>query len=273
MFGPLLEVEISTKVNAVVARSTFRSQNVQNTPTSDHFLEVEMSKKCTPLWREARVQVKMHSAGGKRGWLCRAPSAPSAPSAPFAPSAPSCAVSLCVAGVARIWHVWHWVGCGDALGLGGLCLAPIFARSAVCLAFVEHGVYIDKLYPIKSFIWRDFQYFSIVTLGCGSFARGLHRDTSLIVSYCHKSWLMPIRWGRFSCWFMMIQWWSCYLRTGPHAFQHHVGVLWTVDASAAWAVRYLFATPVMSSCHTGYGITIICVLRWYNWYESYNLTR
>ena len=70
------------KVHAVVARSTFPSQNVQNTSGSDHFwkfrcrksarhcgakhiskskctkhtnvgplLEVEMSKKCTPLWR------------------------------------------------------------------------------------------------------------------------------------------------------------------------------------------------------------------------------
>ena len=77
------------KVHAVVARSTFPSQNVQNTPTPDHFwklrcrksarrcgakhiskskctkhtnvgplLEVEMSKKCTPLWREAHFQVK-----------------------------------------------------------------------------------------------------------------------------------------------------------------------------------------------------------------------
>ena len=77
------------KVHAVVARSTFPSQNVQNTPGSDHFwklrcrksarrcgakhiskskctkhtrfgplLEVEMSKKCTPLWREAHFQVK-----------------------------------------------------------------------------------------------------------------------------------------------------------------------------------------------------------------------
>ena len=35
------------KVHAVVARSTFPSQNVQNTWASDH-LEVEMSKKCTP---------------------------------------------------------------------------------------------------------------------------------------------------------------------------------------------------------------------------------
>ena len=79
------------KVHAVVARSTFPSQNVQNTPMSDHFwklrcrksarrcgakhisnskctkhtnlgplLEVEMSKKCTPLWREAHLQVKMY---------------------------------------------------------------------------------------------------------------------------------------------------------------------------------------------------------------------
>ena len=79
------------KVHAVVARSTCRSQNVQNTPFSDHFwklrcrksarrcgakriskskctkhtihgplLEVEMSKKCTPLWREAHFEVKMY---------------------------------------------------------------------------------------------------------------------------------------------------------------------------------------------------------------------
>ena len=46
------------KVHAVVAPSTFRSQNVQKTPLSDHFWE--MSKKCTPLWREAHFQVKMH---------------------------------------------------------------------------------------------------------------------------------------------------------------------------------------------------------------------
>ena len=109
------------KLHAVVARSTFPSQNVQNTPFSDHFwklrcrksarrcgakhiskskcqntsasddfwklrcrksarrcsakhiskskctkhtssgplLAVEMSKKCTPLWREAHFEVKM----------------------------------------------------------------------------------------------------------------------------------------------------------------------------------------------------------------------
>ena len=77
------------KVHAVVARSTFGSEKVQNTPAPDHFwklrcrksarrcgakhiskskvlktdglgplLEVAMSKKCTPLWREAHFQVK-----------------------------------------------------------------------------------------------------------------------------------------------------------------------------------------------------------------------
>ena len=79
------------KVHAVAARSTFRSQNAQNTSASDHFwklrcrksarrcgtkhistskcikllslgplLEVAMSKKCTPLWREAHFAVKMY---------------------------------------------------------------------------------------------------------------------------------------------------------------------------------------------------------------------
>ena len=128
MFDPLLEVEMSKKcaplwreahfqvkmykthqvrttfgswdvekVHAVVARSTFPSQNVQNTPCSIHFwklwcrksgrrcgaehmskskctkhtrfgplLEVEMSKKCTPLWREAHFEVKMLKTPGVR---------------------------------------------------------------------------------------------------------------------------------------------------------------------------------------------------------------
>ena len=79
------------KVHAVVARSTFRSQKVQNTWCSEHFwklrcqksarrcgakhiskskctkhtilgplLEVEVSKNCTPLWREAHFEVKMY---------------------------------------------------------------------------------------------------------------------------------------------------------------------------------------------------------------------
>ena len=90
--GPLLEVEMSKKCTPLW-RSAFPSQNVQNTPGPDHFwklrcrksarrcgakhilkskctkhtsvgplLEVEMSKKCMPLWREAHVQVKMYKA-------------------------------------------------------------------------------------------------------------------------------------------------------------------------------------------------------------------
>ena len=47
------------KVHAVVARSTFWSQNVQNTRFGP-LLAVEMSKKCTPLWREAHFEVKMY---------------------------------------------------------------------------------------------------------------------------------------------------------------------------------------------------------------------
>ena len=77
------------KLHAVVARSRFRSEKVQNTSASDHFwklrcwksarrcgakqiskwkgtkhlsvgplLEVEMLKKCTALWREADLEVK-----------------------------------------------------------------------------------------------------------------------------------------------------------------------------------------------------------------------
>ena len=91
------------KVHAVVARSAFPSQNVQSTPFSDHFwklrcrksarrcgakhifkskctkhtilgplLEVEMSKKCTPLWREAHLEVKSVKNWGSRTtfWRC-----------------------------------------------------------------------------------------------------------------------------------------------------------------------------------------------------------
>ena len=85
------------KLHADVARSTFRSQNAQSTPGLDHFwklrcrksarrcgakhiskskctkhtilgplLEVAMSKKCAPLWREAHFEVKMYKTLGVR---------------------------------------------------------------------------------------------------------------------------------------------------------------------------------------------------------------
>ena len=46
------------KVHAVKARSTFPSQNVQKHLSFGPLLEVEMSKKYTPLWREAHFEVK-----------------------------------------------------------------------------------------------------------------------------------------------------------------------------------------------------------------------
>ena len=54
------------KVHAVVARSTFPSQNVQNTRGCGPLLAVEMSKKCTSLWREAHFEVKMYKTLGVR---------------------------------------------------------------------------------------------------------------------------------------------------------------------------------------------------------------
>ena len=92
------------KVHAVVARSTFPSQNVQSKPGPDHFWQLrcrksarrcgakhiskakctkhhmfaplldiskwkcttQMSKKCTPLWREAHFEVKMLKTPGVR---------------------------------------------------------------------------------------------------------------------------------------------------------------------------------------------------------------
>ena len=43
---------------AVVARSTFPSQNAQSTPGSDQLFDVQIWKKCMPLWCEAHWQVK-----------------------------------------------------------------------------------------------------------------------------------------------------------------------------------------------------------------------
>ena len=49
ILGPLLEVEMAKKLHAVVARSTFPSQKCQKLRGSDHFFDVQMSKKCNWL--------------------------------------------------------------------------------------------------------------------------------------------------------------------------------------------------------------------------------
>ena len=45
------------KLHAVAAQSRFGSEHVQNTILRP-LLEVDMSKQCAPLWREAHVEVK-----------------------------------------------------------------------------------------------------------------------------------------------------------------------------------------------------------------------
>ena len=45
------------KLHALVVRSAFESKKCESTP-----LEVEMLKKCTPLWREAHLEVKLYKA-------------------------------------------------------------------------------------------------------------------------------------------------------------------------------------------------------------------
>ena len=56
------------QLHAVVVRSRFRSEKVQNTSglRIGPLLEVEMLKKCTALWREAHLEVKMFKTLGVR---------------------------------------------------------------------------------------------------------------------------------------------------------------------------------------------------------------
>ena len=54
------------KLHAVVARSTFPSQKCTKHTNVGPLLEVLMSKKCTPLWREAHFEVKMHKTHQRR---------------------------------------------------------------------------------------------------------------------------------------------------------------------------------------------------------------
>ena len=72
MFGPLLEVEMSKKCTPVV-RSKFRSQNVQNTPCLDHFWKLRC-RKSARLWCEAHFEVKMlkkNTRGSDHFWTFR----------------------------------------------------------------------------------------------------------------------------------------------------------------------------------------------------------
>ena len=96
-YGEMKKQSAGRRVRREKIRRTCRSQNVQNTPAPDHFwklrcrksarrcgakhiskskctkhhmfaplLEVQISKKCTPLWREAHFEVKMYKTLGVR---------------------------------------------------------------------------------------------------------------------------------------------------------------------------------------------------------------
>ena len=54
------------KVHAIVARSTFGSQIVQIISAPDHFWKLRCRKRCTPLWREAHLEVKSYKSSQLR---------------------------------------------------------------------------------------------------------------------------------------------------------------------------------------------------------------
>ena len=97
ILGQLLEVEMSKKCTPLWREAHFEVKMPQNTPFSDHFwklrcrksarrcgakhiskskctkhhmfaplLEVQISKKCAPLWRETHFEVKMYKTLGVR---------------------------------------------------------------------------------------------------------------------------------------------------------------------------------------------------------------
>ena len=59
------------KLHTVVARSTFASEKAKKHRTFGALFEVEMSKKCTALWREAHFEVKMYKAHHARTTFSR----------------------------------------------------------------------------------------------------------------------------------------------------------------------------------------------------------
>ena len=58
-FGAVLVVEMTKKCTALW-REAHLEVKVLKTKGFGAVLEVEMSKKCTPLWREAHFEVKMY---------------------------------------------------------------------------------------------------------------------------------------------------------------------------------------------------------------------
>ena len=164
------------KVHAVVARSTSRSQNAQNTPGSDHVwklpcrksarccgakhiwkskctkhfsvgarLEVEMSKTCTPLWREAHLEVKMYKAPQRRrtfgSWDVEKAHAVMAQSKFPRQNVQSTSVSE---------HVWK-LRCRKSARRGG---AKHISKS-ICAKHLGVGACLEVEMSKKSLLWRE----------------------------------------------------------------------------------------------------------------------
>ena len=58
--GPLLEVEMSKKCTPLWREAHFQVKMYKTHHVRTTFGKIEMSKKCTPLWREAHFQVKIY---------------------------------------------------------------------------------------------------------------------------------------------------------------------------------------------------------------------
>ena len=65
MLGLLLKLRRGKSARRCGAKHILKSK-VSKTITFGRLLEVEMAKKCTPLWREAHVQVKMYKTHHSR---------------------------------------------------------------------------------------------------------------------------------------------------------------------------------------------------------------
>ena len=107
------------KLHAVVARSPFPSEHVTKHVMFEPLLEVEMSKKCTPLWHDASLEVKSVTDGfgallDVQVSFCVAGARDSAPCLKSAKRDGFVAVSKALAGVGHLKRI-----CEDACRVAG----------------------------------------------------------------------------------------------------------------------------------------------------------
>ena len=142
-----------------MARSTFQSRNVQSTMFRP-LLEVEMSKKCTPLWREAHVKVKMLKAAHARPllkvqvWFCVAGARGSAPCQKWANREGFVAFPKTMAGMGDLQRI-----CKDEFRMAGAvqetCSSEMLYKS-LGRWFIERGCILEhQICGFAKMILRD----------------------------------------------------------------------------------------------------------------------